>query len=140
MTVKYLRMVLRILLVLLWAPTLALAASVVTLQTTLDGVTLPVLSIVVALSTLSGATALLLRIDAELKSSGGGALPRPMLFATAHMCGSWLAGALAFVICEGQDANDWIELAVIIVGAFSGAKFIEFVAEKMLHKAKEKPL
>lgn len=138
MTVRYLRIVLRILLVLLWAPTLALAASVVTLQVTLEGVTLPVLSIVIALSTLSGATALLLRIDAELKSNAGVSLPRPLLFASAHMCGSWMAGALAFVICEGQDANDWIELAVIIVGAFSGAKFIEFVAEKVLNGPKEK--
>jgi len=131
MTIHYLRVVLRCMLVALWLPTIAFA-STVTLDKTLEGITLPTLIIVFVLSSLSGATALLQRIDRELRESVTKTLPRPTLFAAAHMLGSWLAGCLAFLLCENQDANDWLELGIIVAASFAGAKFIESISEKYL--------
>ena len=115
----------------MWLPGIALA-STVTIAKTLEGMTLTALAIVFVLSTLSGATALIQRIDRELRESVDKKLPRPTLFAAAHMLGSWMAGALAFLIAEGQDVNDWLELGIIIVASFAGAKFIESISEKYL--------
>jgi len=131
MSANYLRIVLKCLLVALWLPALAIAGTV-TLDQTLDGITLPTLIIVFVLSSLSGATALLQRIDRELRTSVTKTLPRPTLFASAHMLGSWLAGCLAFMLCENQNANDWLELGVIVAASFAGAKFIESISEKYL--------
>lgn len=138
MTTTYLRTVLRCLLAALWLPTLAFASSV-TLDKTFEGVTLGSAAIVFVLSTLSGATALLQRIDRELRDAVQKKLPRPTLFAAAHMLGSWLAGALMFLISEGQDVNDWLELGLVIVASFAGAKFIESISEKYLENFTTKP-
>ncbi|WP_395055178.1 hypothetical protein [Polaromonas sp.] len=132
----YLRIVLRVMLLALWAPSLAIAASVITLNQTLGEVTFLVVGVVGVLSTLAGATALILRIDKELRDQPAAALPRPYLFASAHMLGSWLAGALAFITAEAQDMNDWSELGLIVVASFSGARFIEVLAEKYLIKTR----
>ena len=131
MTNHYLCVVLRCMLVSLWLPTIAFA-STVTLDKTLEGVTLPTLIIVFVLSSLSGATALLQRIDRELRENAAKKLPRPTLFAAAHMLGSWMAGCLAFLLCENQNANDWLELGIIVAASFAGAKFIESISEKYL--------
>lgn len=131
MSVHYVRIVLRCMLVGLWLPAIAFA-STVTLHKTLEGVTLPTLVIVFVLSSLSGATALLQRIDRELRESVTKKLPRPTLFAAAHMLGSWMAGCLAFLIAESSDTNDWLELGIIVVASFAGAKFIEAISEKYL--------
>ena len=92
------------------------------------------LIVVIALSTLAGATALVIRIDRELRDKPGVVFERPTLFAVAHMLGSWLAGTLAFILAESQNMNDWGELGFIITASFMGAKFIELVAEKYLIK------
>lgn len=134
MTTGYVRTALWALLFLLWTPTVAFAATV-TLQQTFDGVTASVVAIVAALSSLSGATALVVRIDKELRSVPGATLPRPVLFASAHMLGSWLAGALAFIFGESQDMNDWLELALIVLMSFGGAKVIELAIERWLAQA-----
>jgi len=131
MSVNYLLVVLRCMLLILWLPTLALA-STVTLGETLEDVSFFTVILVFALSSLSGATALLQRIDRELRGSVDKKLPRPTLFAAAHMLGSWLAGCLAFLICENLNSNDWLELALIICASFTGAKFIESISEKYL--------
>lgn len=138
MNAYYLRTALRLMLVALWVPTLALAGSI-TLQTTFEGITLTVVSIVAALSTLSGATALVVRIDKELRSQPDATLPRPWLFVSANMLGSWLAATVAFITGEGQDMNDWTELGFIIVASFIGARFLEMIAEKYLAKLKDAP-
>ena len=131
MSLHYLRIVLRCMLIGLWLPAIAFAGTV-TLDKTLEGITLATLLIVFVLSSLSGATALLQRIDRELRESLSKTLPRPTLFAGAHMLGSWMAGCLAFLICESSDTNDWLELGVIVVASFAGAKFIEAISEKYL--------
>lgn len=133
MNQQYLRAAINALLVVLWMPALAWAGSI-TLDKTIASVSPMVLVAVMVLSTLAGVTALLLRIQAELKASGG-PLPQPWLFAAAHMSGSWLAGLLAFAIGEAGNMNDWTELIFVIVGSFLGAKFIEKVAEKYLPSA-----
>lgn len=135
MTVRYLLSIFRLLLLVLWTPTLAMAAMAVTLQKTLSDVPGLVLLIVAGLSTLSGATALVMRIDRELRDKPGTTLLNPALFVSAHMLGSWLAGALAFIIAEGQNFNDWAELGFVITASFTGAKFIETIAEKYLARA-----
>lgn len=133
MTNHYLLVVLRCLVVALWLPTLAFAGQV-TLDKTLEGLTLASFAIVFVLSSLSGATALIHRIDRELRNFEGKPLPRPTLFAAAHMSGSWTAGTLAFLLSEAADIPDWHELGVIIVASFAGAKFIEAVGEKYLSR------
>jgi len=131
MSIHYSLVVLRCVLLVLWVPTLALA-STITLDKTLSGITLPTLIIVFTLSTMSGLTALLQRVDRELRQSVDKKLPRPTLFAAAHIFGSWLAGTLSFLIAEGGDWNDWLELGFIICASFAGAKFIESISEKYL--------
>lgn len=135
MTNNYLRLVLRAMLVFLWVPAIACAATI-TLQTTLDEITWPVAMLVAFLSTLSGATALVVRIDRELRAQ---ASPEPLrwpwLFTGAHMMGSWLAGASAFIVAEGQNLNDWLELGMIVAFSFVGAKAIEKLAESFLGRA-----
>ena len=138
MSTHYLRIVLRSLLISLWIPAIAFA-STVTLDQTLHGITLPTLIIIFVLSSLSGATALLQRIDRELRESQNKKLPRPALFAAAHMLGSWMAGCLAFLLCENQNANDWLELGIIVAASFAGAKFIESISEKYLAQWTPKP-
>ncbi len=131
MTTTYLLTALRIMMVLLWMPALAFAGTV-TIQATLDGVTASAFAIVALLSSLSGATALVWRIDKLLREAPGATLPRPGLFAIAHMLGSWLAGVLAVITAEGQDMNDWMELGFIVIASFMGAKFVEYIAEKTI--------
>lgn len=86
------------------------------------------------LSTLAGATALVIRIDRELSAAPDKPLPRPWLFCTAHMLGSWLAGALAFIVGQQQQMDVWLALGVVITFSFTGAKSIEWVAERYLAK------
>lgn len=121
-------------------PTVCLASSV-TLTGTIDQLTFGVFLIVFAISTLSGVTALVIRVDRELRDKPGQPLPRPYLFVACHMLPSWLAGLLAFFICESQNIGDWTELIVIALSAFTGSKFIEAAVEQYLKRThtKEKP-
>lgn len=133
MNVTYLITALKILVLCLWVPAVAWSAQV-TLDETLKGLTALSVTVVMVLSTLSGATALLIRIDKEMRRKPEQELPRPTLFVMAHMLGSWTAGVLAFIISESQNANDWVELGGIVVASFLGAKFVELIAERWLPK------
>lgn len=82
------------------------------------------------LSSLSGATALLIRIDRQLAADPPRPLARPILSCTAHMLGSWLAGTLAFVIAQRVGVDVWELFVGVICASFLGATFIERVAEK----------
>lgn len=92
-------------------------------------------------STLSGATALawrindlLLKEDARLAAEGGERRPfvRPLLFAFAHMGGSWMAGLLAFAMGRANDWDVWTLLAAVLLASFIGAKFVEAAAERWM--------
>lgn len=85
--------------------------------------------IMTAISTLSGVTALTLRIDAELRKYKDTQLPRPMLFASSHMLGSWLAGILAFALSQHNSFTVWWQIGFVIIASFSGAKFVEKMSE-----------
>ena len=131
MTVNYLRATLRLMLVALWFPALALASALKPAQVfgDVDGF---LFGIIVVLSSLSGATALLHRIDKQLGVSPGAKLPRPILFVVSHMMGSWLACALVLVLMHGRGIWIYYELAAIVMASFGGAKFVESMAEKWL--------
>lgn len=81
-------------------------------------------------SSLSGATALLIRIDRQLSAAPGKPLPRPWLFCGAHMAGSWLAGLLGFALAQKADGDIWELFVSVICFSFIGATAIERVAEK----------
>ncbi len=119
-------------------PSALVWASNVTLTQTLSSLSFTVCALVAVLSTLSGLTALAMRIDAELRTSASRVLPRPWLFASAHMLGSWLAGILMFAVGEANNINDWVEIILIILGSFGGAKTIEYMTERYLPVAGKK--
>lgn len=132
MTARVAILTMKLALMCLW-PGVVFAASI-TLSATINQLTPGVYAIVFALSTLAGATALVMRIDRELRATPGQPLPRPYLFVASHMLGSWTAGVLAFFMCESQNVGDWAELIVIVLSAFTGAKSIEAVAEQYLKR------
>lgn len=132
----YLSRALRTLTVIMWLPMPVWAATVATATAThpFDSVDLSVLALAFGLSTLSGATALVWRLDAELRQSPDGKLPRPLLFASANLLGSWTAGALAWIASQSQQSGTWATLAAVIVLSFAGARGIELLAERYLNK------
>lgn len=138
MTARYLRICLRAMLVCLWAPTLSTAAALLVIVDGTVAVPISLLIVTAMLSSLSGATALVIRIDRELRATTG-PLPRPWLFAAAHMLGSWLAGTLAFMVGQQQRMDVWFALGFVIVASFLGAKFIELMAEKYLGRVMPPP-
>ena len=113
----------------MWAPMPALAAVVAATGDTLE---VPLLLLVLALvvSTLSGATALLMRIDRELSAAPDKPLPRPWLMSTAHMLSAWLAGVAAFLISRANGWDAWTTLGFVLGASFAGAKFLEAMLER----------
>lgn len=140
LSVRRLRASLWALIAFMWAPILALpafAAAPGTGQVVEALIAIPPALVVISLvlSTLAGATALVIRIDRELSAAPDKPLPRPWLFSSAHMLGSWLSGALAFILGQQQQMDVWLALGVVITFSFTGAKSIEWVAERYLTKA-----
>lgn len=128
----------------MWSPLLALpalAAAPGTSQVVEALISIPPALVVISLvlSTLAGATALVIRIDRELSAAPDKPLPRPWLFSAAHMLGSWLSGSLAFIVGQQQQMDVWLALGVVITFSFTGAKSIEWVAERYLTKAVPTP-
>jgi LydA holin phage, holin superfamily III len=132
MTARLAIVMMKLALILVW-PSVCWAASI-TLSTTINQLTPGVFMIVFALSTLAGVTALVMRIDRELRAMPGQPLPRPYLFVACHMLPSWLAGLLAFFICESQNVGDWVELILIVLSAFTGSRSIEAAVEQYLKR------
>lgn len=87
-----------------------------------------------AISTLSGLTALTIRIDVELRRAKEKTLQQPILFVSSHMLGSWLAGILSIAISQINSFGIWAQIMLIIVASFSGAKFVEKVSEIYMSK------
>lgn len=127
---RYLQDTLRALLFFLWTPTIA-AAGVVAVAgrqaLVLDWVLVGVSCV---LATMAGATALAIRVNNMLMT--GQPLVRPWLFAAAHMLGSWSAGTAAYLLGEAQQMDIRMLLLMVLLAAFSGAKFLEVLAEKWL--------
>jgi hypothetical protein len=128
MALRYTLVVLKLIIAMLWPITVS--AAVVTGAVDpfigITGMHVLVLSII---STLSGLTALTIRIDSELKKAENSTLPRPTLFVSSHMLGSWLAGVLAVAISQINSFSVWAQISIVIAASFSGAKFVEKISE-----------
>lgn len=134
----YIYTITKIVLFLLWP--LSVTAAVVT--GTVDpfiGVTGVHVLVMLVISTLSGLTALTIRIDSELKrhKDKDKSLPRPVLFVASHMLGSWLAGVLSVAIAQQNDFSIWAQISIVIAASFSGAKFVEKISEFYIGKIQE---
>lgn len=112
---------------LLWP--LTVSAAVMTGETQFSNITGLHVLVMSIISTLSGLTALTIRIDSELRKVKGKQLPRPILFVSSHMLGSWLAGILAFAISQHNAFEVWTQISIVIAASFTGAKFVEKVSE-----------
>lgn len=130
MTARYINRLFYMIIAALWLPGIAWAGTI-TLDATLASVSGVVVSLVFGLSTLGGISSLLYRLKDELIRHDGKLPAWPIIFVSANLVGAWLAGFLAFAICEASTVNAWIEMVSIAVAAFCGGKFIEFVAEKL---------
>jgi hypothetical protein len=126
---RYTIAVLKLILMMLWPVSVMAAASAPVEPFGISGMQVLVMSVI---STLSGLTALTIRIDAELKKIESETLPRPRLFVSSHMLGSWLAGVLAFSLAEQSNVGIWAEIIAVTVASFSGARFVEAMSEKYL--------
>lgn len=115
--------VIKLLVLLLWP--LTLSAAVITIQDPFQSITGLHVLIMLSISTLSGVTTLTLRIDNELRYAMTKNLPRPFLFVSSHMLGSWLAGILAFSLSQHNDFSVWWQIGIVITASFSGARFVE---------------
>jgi hypothetical protein len=140
-TTRYILMTLRASLYLWWSGTAAAAAVIATREP--DALALDPMLIVLScvISTLSGGTALAIRVNALIveeqkraREAKAQAEPfiAPWLFAVAHMGGSWLAGVMAFLLGKSNDWGVWTLLLGVLLMSFAGAKAIEMVAEKWL--------
>lgn len=121
-------------LLFMWAPTLGFAAVALERGGEVASISWALAGVAMLLSTLSGITALLWRVERELREAPDKPLLRPWLFASSHMACSWLAGSLAFALSEAQNLNEWWELAAVIAASFAGATFVQAAAERILSK------
>lgn len=89
------------------------------------------------LSGVSGLVALLHRVRRSLEAA---ALNEPggerqliswWLFALCHMAGALFVGAVAFMVCEAADINNYLEAAAIALSSWSGAKAADKWADGM---------
>jgi hypothetical protein len=141
MIIKQLRAALWSVLVMIWAPIALLlavpvvahaAAVVETAQFALNLSPGLLVAFSILLSSLSGATALLYRIDKQLRAEPDKPLPRALLTCASHMAGSWVAGTLAFIGAQRIDSDYWGVFASVICASFVGAVYIEKAAERFL--------
>ncbi len=93
------------------------------------GITAIHVLVMLIISTLSGLTALTIRLDSELKKFRNKKLPRPRLFVSSHMLGSWLAGVLSVSIAQQNNFGVWAQITIVIAASFSGARFVEKISE-----------
>lgn len=134
----YVLSILKITLILLWPVTVSAAIALNSSNNPFESISGMHVLVMCALSTLSGVTALTLRIDSELRRAKNKNLPRPILFASSHMLGSWLAGVLAFAISQHSEFGIWAQITAVIIASFTGAKFVEKASEIWIQKLSTK--
>lgn len=109
------------------------AWAAVTIMNTLEGLTWGIVGILFFISSLAGLTALVVRLDREVRSTGKPIIA-PVLFAAVNMLGAWTAATLAFFVAESWNFSDWSELGLILVASFGGARVLEKVTDKYLER------
>ena len=114
---------LRAVLLVLWPP-VVVAATQVTLDNTFNGISPLVWVIVMVLATMGGLTSLLHRLKTEIPQ-------RMTLYVTSHMVMAWFAGLAAFFIFELIELNDLLEIPMIGVASYSGARMVDTMTERL---------
>jgi len=125
--------VLKLVIFLLWPITVS-AAVVSGAVDPFIGITGVQVLVMFIISTLSGLTALTIRLDSELRKQKDNQLPNPALFVVSHMLGSLLAGTLAVALSQHNNFTIWIQVSIVIAASFSGAKFVEKISELYIGK------
>ncbi|ROR25169.1 hypothetical protein EC845_1209 [Comamonas sp. BIGb0124] len=95
-------------------------------------VSLVLVALAILLSSLSAATALLIRLDRELSQAQHRTLPHMAILCAWHMAGGWCAGTVAFMTAQTAQMDVWTSLIGVVLASFSGAKFLEFMAERYM--------
>jgi hypothetical protein len=129
---RYIFALIKLLVVILWPLTVAAAAVTASGSVIVDpfiAITTIHVLVMLVISTLSGLTALTIRIDFELRNKNIATLPRPLLFVSSHMLGCWLAGVVAVALSQQQVFSVWTEITSVVAASFMGAKFIEKISE-----------
>ena len=130
---KFLMATIRWMLAFLWVPTLALA-NVASMQQAAGPLVIDVFlaAVTFLVSSLCGGTTLAIRINTQLGADPEAKLIRPMLFCTAHMLGSWLAGVFAFLLGMLYTWPNAQTLVAVLVMSFAGSKGLEMAVERWL--------
>lgn len=131
---QYLIILLRALVLLMWAPAVTFAATLAITGADASPLNVPPVLLVATmlLSTLAGATTLALRLVHELRTNPDKPLVRPWLYCLAHMLGSWCAGAFFFLVAMAKNQDVWTLLGMVLLASFMGAKALEWAAERWL--------
>lgn len=134
---QYLTRIIRALVLLMWAPAAAFAATLAATGADASPLNVPAALIVATLllSTLAGATTLAQRLVSELREHPDKPLVKPWLYCLAHMLGSWCAGTFFFLMAMSQQAGVWTLLGMVLIASFVGAKALELAAERYLPTA-----
>lgn len=106
------------------APLVA-AATGITLEQTMAAVTLPVIALVLTLSSILG-LASLLNVLKDVTP------PRFGWFVAAHMFSAWTGGIFAFIVAEWYNWNDWAEVAFICACSYGGARSLDTMRDRVL--------
>lgn len=115
---------LKALLLVLWPPSLWAATSI-TLDTTLGGISASVWLILAVIATMGGLTSLLHRLKTSEPE-------RMYLYVVSHMLMAWFAGAGAFFLMEMLEVHDLVEVPMIGIAAYSGARFVDVMSERVI--------
>lgn len=133
MTPTNLVRILMAIIVALWIPTLAAAATIVMSHGSEPLVLDPVLiAFSCLLALMAGGTTLAIRLNMLIAADPEKPLVRPGLFCLAHMGGSLCAGIVGFMIGRQQSWDVWSSLIFVFVMSFGGARIMEALAEKYL--------
>ncbi|GAA4321726.1 hypothetical protein GCM10023144_01160 [Pigmentiphaga soli] len=114
----------RTILLLLWPVTVHAAA--MTFGEAMEQVTGFEWVAVAVLSTLAGATALLIKISGMANEDPPVSVHNMPLLIGAHMCGSWLAGLMTFFAAKHLEWGPMLVALSIPAVAFGGARGCEF--------------
>lgn len=118
----------------LW-PSSALAASL-TFGAAVETITPLEWTLVLVLTTLSGATALLIRVSGQINDAPPDALVSPIrnlpLLIAAHMGGSLLAGLMAFFSAAHFGLPGLLVGFFVPAVSFGGAKACEYISKRVI--------